>query len=1155
MNGVSADPATIKFKALSELAQKHHFLACLETRTNQVQAFAQQHQGLVGVQGDGANHNGLPGQGVAMFMHASVAKHVRLWKGHCVGYQGLWLKCEGKLFGVHHPVIVGVIYIPPVTARRSVADVQAKYAALMADLTQAQAVTPNVILVGDFNAHVGVRAEPFEEGCEVLIRCGMLSNNRACPLGREVNAAGSCLLDLAAAHSLPLTTGRGNGDGGEATCRGSTRTEHIALPISLYCRPWQVSFPDHPAATFDHAPITICFSECSSVRSEGSLPVAREAALQLRWVPERQAVYAGQLDTDVHNQALFHQAVAAGQVDEAGEILASMVTSAAAHPQVGMLRQVRPPKGRGRCAKYAVWFDAECKAAKGRLWRALCSEHARHLRDALKREYKQLIQRKKRHFSRGRAAELLHKLHAADPRALKGLKQKAARSPTPVPKEDWELHVQGLFVGEQGQVVGARGATQDGAGVESIENDGAPDRVSQGNGAFQAPDMPTWLRLARRHVQRLHDDTARGLDGIAAPFIKHAVVGDPRGVHRHVLIPLLAALMACMFRKGCIPEGWKQAKLVPLHKKGDTMLPGNYRLLAVNSVLYRVYANALRDLLTGWCVERKCIPETQFGFYPGRNAQQAQFILRHLVHEQVARKRRLFAVFVDFKQAYDTVDRHRLWEHMSGLGVPRPLLSAVKALYDGDTFALVDGDKRCDPVHPCCGVKQGCPLSPMLFSLFISDIAGSMDTASGGVPLGRVPINAPQVMSHLLYADDLTLLAVDTQSMHNLLVRLAEYADGKGLTVNVGKCKAVEFRSCRAQPTGQVFLYKGQSIECLEEFKYLGMLFTSRACMRTAARQWSPALMGALRQVYMIADREGVKRMPHVMLKLFQTFVLPYAMYSSQVWSTPFLKVQDVFKAPLQPEYLSFVRHLLGVVGTTSNDCVCSEACLRPLQFYWLRGCMKFVLGCQTAANSLLLATLHADVALGATYKSCWSAQVDKALAALGLQGLGSGPVGQDQVCRIMDTWEQKFSGRWQVVTSEPWQAHCEHRQLATYKSWFKQDDDLDRCNLPRYLCAGLSIPPAAVRSMARFRLGCHGLRVDRGRRARTPYPQRVCLRCNQGVDDEHHMLFECQAFDELRQSDRFRHMFQGPQLVRVFMQQADWRNTANFVHACLLRL
>ena len=98
-----------------------------------------------------------------------------------------------------------------------------------------------------------------------------------------------------------------------------------------------------------------------------------------------------------------------------------------------------------------------------------------------------------------------------------------------------------------------------------------------------------------------------------------------------------------------------------------------------------------------------------------------------------------------------------------------------------------------------------------------------------------------------------------------------------------------------------------------------------------------------------------------------------------------------------------------------------------------------------------------------------------------------------------------------------------------------------------------MSLSSNVVRSMARFRLGCHCLRVETGRYQGTHYTDRVCTRCESGeVDNEHHMIFECAKLSDLRQDRRFRALFHGDQDVRSFMSQPDWLNTARFVHACI---
>ena len=80
----------------------------------------------------------------------------------------------------------------------------------------------------------------------------------------------------------------------------------------------------------------------------------------------------------------------------------------------------------------------------------------------------------------------------------------------------------------------------------------------------------------------------------------------------NVLVPLMARLIRVLLSESKVPACWKVAKLSPIHKKGGVLNPGNYRMIAVGGVIYRILANVLKDLVTDWCVKKGKIPDMQF---------------------------------------------------------------------------------------------------------------------------------------------------------------------------------------------------------------------------------------------------------------------------------------------------------------------------------------------------------------------------------------------------------------------------------------------------------------------------------------------------------------------------------------------------------------
>jgi len=115
------------------------------------------------------------------------------------------------------------------------------------------------------------------------------------------------------------------------------------------------------------------------------------------------------------------------------------------------------------------------------------------------------------------------------------------------------------------------------------------------------------------------------------------------------------------------------------------------------------------------------------------------------------------------------------------------------------------------------GVRQGCPLSPILFNLLVADLEEELGKVKwGGVKLGEGKIYS------LAYADDIALLAEDEGGMKCMMCRLEEYVEGKGLILNAGKSKIMRFRRGGGRMSKVNWWWKGKKIEEVKEYKYLG---------------------------------------------------------------------------------------------------------------------------------------------------------------------------------------------------------------------------------------------------------------------------------------------------------------------------------------------
>ena len=168
------------------------------------------------------------------------------------------------------------------------------------------------------------------------------------------------------------------------------------------------------------------------------------------------------------------------------------------------------------------------------------------------------------------------------------------------------------------------------------------------------------------------------------------------------------------------------AKIIMLKKKKNNIDIGNFRPISLLPTIGKLLESVIADRLTKWAEDNNQINQEQSGFRKNRGVNDQLFIFQQFLTQTKNRKRHMHAVFIDFSKAFDTIDHKKLLFKLKQKNIPKTLLLLFKSYLENRTcFIHTNGiDSQC--FTPMAGVPQGSCISPILFSLFVSDISKSV---------------------------------------------------------------------------------------------------------------------------------------------------------------------------------------------------------------------------------------------------------------------------------------------------------------------------------------------------------------------------------------------------------------------------------------------
>ena len=118
-----------------------------------------------------------------------------------------------------------------------------------------------------------------------------------------------------------------------------------------------------------------------------------------------------------------------------------------------------------------------------------------------------------------------------------------------------------------------------------------------------------------------------------------------------------------------VPAAFKEAKVIPLFKKGSTLDPGNYRPVSILSVLSKILERAAHSQLSDYLEKRGLLFENQSGFRGGYSTDSSLIGLTDFIKGELGKGNLVGMVLIDLQKAFDTVDHAILCEKLKSIGV------------------------------------------------------------------------------------------------------------------------------------------------------------------------------------------------------------------------------------------------------------------------------------------------------------------------------------------------------------------------------------------------------------------------------------------------------------------------------------------------------
>jgi len=1085
--------------------------------------------------------------GHAIFVRKKLAKHVSVVADR-IEHGSVWIQLHCPQ-NVRKSVFIGFVYLPPQGSTYYTQVNGMSFEEHMVKLQQDIMFFQDkgqVIIMGDMNARTGTLNEWDLLDPHILRHYDRYDIKERKSKDKKVNSMGRRIISICKQTKMYMLNGRAHSDPDGAFTykqlggKGRSSIDYAIVSrdiiqlissglIDMTVPPFHVCPNRISGSRYDHCPVVV--SLCwSGVREGNARNEDNEPATSMRWRPQFRDMYTDIVQTD--GEVLGWLSRTRNEdvsVTEACEALMSAIYRAAEvlHSRVG---GVFVKKKQGTQSKRVRWLSQESREIRRRMKEAERNlPHSRNVVQGLRCMYRKQVKVDRRTFLTQKRDDIKKDMIGNVKKFWARFRKGRGTGSTHTVSQ-WSEYFSKLF-NEGKKDWGDDREFQDHCD-EFEELFGAPAEADVQKAESLNREIQ-WYEVEQA-LKSINLGKAVGYDNVPAEFFRQAYTearflgddGKPRIIRDYLLTPYLTALFNKILIRRQYPTDWAVGVVTPVPKpKGDSTNMDNFRAITVGSAISKIFAQVLMIRIDDWAETNGWRAATQFGFRKGLGTTEAVFMLRHLVDKADQDDKPLYTTFVDFKKAYDSVPRELLWKALSKIGIHGEMMDILQQMYRNVRLQVKVNNSYGADFESSVGVKQGDPLSPLLFGLYIDRFTDFLKTRC---PNGDITC-AGNMTQLILYADDLVLLSHDPILLQKYIQTLELFCQATGMSVNVAKTEVVIFFKKRAMKAK--FYFNHKLIKEVREFVYLGVVFHNsgfKSSVKKAVNRRADKAKNAL--FGMMGTCRGLRVHDiQVLNTLMDGTVVPSAVYGSEIWGPDLVNglQSNLEDQALEEVQWLFLRMALWVGKPTPHVCMLKETGRRILACRVIENTIGFWNKVATLEGSHLIARVMKENVNG--INDGWSQNLNSMVQKLcghtvqmineqgDLFKVDEKYIKSCTQTRILESETRKYEYIFDHVRNADWSKvrACpddvsDGFKAFKYNLWFQAGSTMSVIMYVQDI--------GDIRTLARFRCGVHWLATE-VKRSNTDRSERKCPCCHSGErEDELHVFF-CDAYEHIKSS------------------------------------